>query len=109
MNDHVPDAGKMVCPKCGAALLRESEGLIQFMCGSMAKPGYMGLKIETAICTGSERDQLRARVEELEGWIRSLETHPDSDGHHKSIDPDWQWVAKGRQIYVGTPKPEELR
>jgi hypothetical protein len=56
MSDHIPDTGKTVCPKCGAALLRESEGLIQFMCGSMAKPGYMGLKIATAICTESERD-----------------------------------------------------
>jgi hypothetical protein len=109
MNNHIPDAGKMVCPKCGAGFLRNGPGRIRnrFACRSVEWDD--GAFSESFQCVANQRDQLRARVEELEGWIRSLETHPDSDGQHKGIDPDWQWVAKGRQIYIGKPKPEGLR
>jgi hypothetical protein len=108
MNDHIPDAGKMVCPKCGVDQSPKLPHHIrtEFECGS---DFLDGVTCEGSHCVERQRDQLRARVEELESWIRGLQTHPDSDGYHKSIDPDWQWVAKGRQIYVGTPKPEGLR
>jgi hypothetical protein len=111
MSDHIPDTGKMVCAHCGAEQSKGKvavDGPVRFECNSTTA-GYMFPAFQSTRCLEMQRDQLRARVEELEGWIRSLETHPDSDGQHKGIDPDWQWVAKGRQIYIGKPKPEGLR
>lgn len=57
------------CPKCGADFLRDSNGAIQFHCGSVSKRGYIGVRIETAICTGRQRDQLAERVKELEARL----------------------------------------
>jgi hypothetical protein len=109
MNNHIPDTGKMVCPHCGAEPERTGLGrrACRFACDSILWDD--GALTESFQCVTYQRDQLRARVEELERWIRGLETHPDSDGQHKGVDPDWQWVAKGRQIYIGKPKPEGLR
>jgi hypothetical protein len=111
MSNHIPDAGKMVCPHCGAEKTTIGTVVETYACYSFNPDESRNPKmtIQSNTCVTRERDKLRARVEELEIWIRSLETHPDSDGHHKSIDLGWQWVAKGRQIYVGKPKPEGLR
>lgn len=57
------------CPKCGADFLRDSNGAIQFHCGSVSKRGYIGVRIETAICTGRQRDQLAQRVRILEAKL----------------------------------------
>lgn len=57
----IPDS----CPQCGADFLRDTDGPIQFHCGSVSKRGYIGLKIETAICTGRQRDQLAEKLRVL--------------------------------------------
>lgn len=65
MNTTTPEK----CPKCGADFLRDTDGPIQFHCGSVSKRGYIGLKIETAICTGRQRDQLAERVRVFEAAL----------------------------------------
>jgi hypothetical protein len=63
MNDHIPDAGKMVCPHCGAKVMLCGSGTT-FMCDTwVSKDGTVDQSRE---CTSRQRDQLRARVEELE-------------------------------------------
>lgn len=103
MNNHIPDAGKMVCPKCGSEVLNPEGSQRYYYCGSTMESGD-----QSAICVTRQRDQLRARVEELEGWIGELsETIPPK----KKEGMVWAsiWTAEGSQIYVGKPKPEGLR
>jgi hypothetical protein len=61
MNNHIPDAGKMACPKCGAEVLNPEGSQRYYYCGSTMESGD-----QSAICVTRQRDQLRARVEELE-------------------------------------------
>jgi len=73
MSDLVTDAGKMVCPKCGAGLHRNGPGRIrnEFACRSVEwDDGYFS---ESFQCVTNQRDQLRARVEELEAYAGRLE------------------------------------
>jgi len=97
MNNHIPDAGKMVCPKCGAEPERTGLGrrACRFACDSILWDD--GALTESFQCVTYQRDQLRARVEQLEEWIRDL-----TGGHtgHGEV---------GLQVYVGKPKPEGLR
>jgi hypothetical protein len=66
MNTQIPDAGKMVCPKCGAGFLRNGPGRIrnEFACRSVEWDD--GSFSEAHQCCRNQIDQLRARVEELE-------------------------------------------
>ena len=63
MNNHIPDAGKMVCPKCGAGVMLHGSGTT-FTCGTWVFTD--GTVDQSRECTYSQRDQLRAQVEQLE-------------------------------------------
>jgi hypothetical protein len=67
MNNHIPDAGKMVCPFCGLPQIADSPNGTKFNCGTMVwKIGTPNnRRSQSNGCTESERDQLRARVEGL--------------------------------------------
>jgi hypothetical protein len=103
MNNHIPDAGKMVCPKCGAEPERTGWGrrACRFACDSILWDD--GALTESFQCVTYQRDQLRARVEELEGWCQRMANILEEGG--------WESRAQNefRKYMETKPKPEELR
>jgi hypothetical protein len=73
MSDQIPDAGKMVCPRCGSGLHRKGPGRIrnEFACRSVEWDD--GSFSEAHQCCRNQIDQLRARVEEWKTYAEILE------------------------------------
>jgi ribosomal protein S27AE len=83
MNNHIPDDGKMVCPHCGAEVLNPEGSQRYYYCGSTMESGD-----QSAICVTRQRDQLRARVEELESQVSSqcLQIDGHEDEFRKMVE-----------------------
>jgi hypothetical protein len=120
MSDHIPDAGKMGCPHCGAALDWVGTFCRSYACGSFFSDDASNRADQTQDCVTaevnritSERDQLRARVEELEAYVVRLEVIGDGlceiagkFGHGLFVHERKDAWAEAKQT---KPKPEGLR
>ena len=75
MSDHIPDAKKMVCPKCHALVQPSclNAVVIQFQCGSMVDAGDGTWHDETTQCITRQRDQLRTANAALVEQVRQIE------------------------------------
>ncbi len=79
MSDHLPDAGKMVCPKCHAPVQPNCMNafVIQFKCGSMVDAGDGTWHDETTQCITRQRDQLRTANAALVERVKRIESAAD--------------------------------
>jgi hypothetical protein len=105
MNDDIPDTGKMVCAHCGAEQSKGKvavDGPVRFECNSTTA-GYMFPAFQSTRCLEMQRDQLRARVEQLENWCERMANILEEGG--------WESRAQNefRKYMETKPKPEGLR
>jgi len=73
MSNHIPDAGKMVCPKCGCGAALDQPLETRYSCNSYnchPSKDVVWLQ-ESGACIRIQRDQLRARVEDLESQLEA--------------------------------------
>jgi hypothetical protein len=100
MNNHIPDAGKMVCPLCSAD--RRRFDVEEYKCGTLIPIGAPnGYRVESVQCLYRQRDQLRARVEELENWCQQMANMLEEGG--------WESKAQNEFRKYMEAKPEGLR
>jgi len=104
MSDHIPDAGKKVCPFCGAekttiGTVGETYACYSFNLDDSRNPK---MTIQSNTCVTRERDQLRAKVEQLEGWCERMANMLEEEG--------WESTAQNefRKYMETKPKPEGL-
>ena len=71
MSDHLPDATKMVCPKCNAKVMASGENWTRWNCWAYTEDG---VRINEAVpCLERQRDQLRTANAALVEQLRQLE------------------------------------
>ena len=103
MSNHIPDATKMVCPKCRAVDLRFIDtNTKQFNCGSISRNGTV--VIQTAICTTKERDQLCAANAALVESVKHLQAWKDS-----WLKIESEWDAHSVAVMLGGKVGESTR
>lgn len=110
----------MKCPNCGAKEEWQfAGGTSVFECFTTVRPGYAPDRFQTQACVRnqlqakkSERDALKARVNELEGWIASL--HEAKCVTIEKCEPCFtlgtgsfvvDQIHPTENLYLGGPKP----